>query len=241
MRRTNSPYRRKNIKKQDIVIDIVENNNVLAVHLDFYNLRDYEFPNQAKIFLEAYNRLDIDLIELGDVQSVSQGKVKKRLHSFELSQRSKIKFRLKIVDIKTWRLLGLAEKLKERREADSLLSIRTDNKIHTVYKIDWDDPDHPTLVIHQELNECLSYIKPLLAEMVCREVLQGLLFSQKDKFDEDEIENHKWIKFAKKYKYQSHLMELNNDDKENWINSVLDEFSKKHKIIKKLKLKLEKK
>ena len=240
MRRTNSPYKRKNIKNQDLNVDIVENNNSLAVHLDFYNLQDYAFPNKAKIFLEAYNRQDIDLIELGDIQSVSLGKVKKTLHSFEPPQRSKIKFRLKVVDIKTWRLLGLAENLKERREANSLLSIRTDNSIQTVYMIDWDDSDHPILVIHQDLSECLSHIKPLLAETVCREILQGLLFSQSDRFDDEKIEDHKWIKFAKKYKQQSHLMDLSNNEKEDWINGVLGEFSKKLRIVKKLKTQLEK-
>ena len=241
MRRTSYPYKRKNIKKQDLNIDIIENNNTLVVQLSLYNLQDYKFPNKAVVFLEAYNRQDIDLMRLGDIQSVVFcEKIKKKLNFFEPPQRSKIKFRIKVVDEKTWRLLGLAENLKEKREADSLLSIRTDSSIHTIYRVDWDDLDHPILIINQDLSECLSYIKPLLAEVVCREILQRLLFFQKDEFDKEEIENHKWIKFAKKYNQRSNLMELSDDDKENWISGVLGEFSKKLKVVKKLKTKLEK-
>ena len=236
MRRTNRPYKRKNIKKQDLFLDILEEDNSLFVKIEIYNLSDYKFPDNAKIFLEAYNKLDIDHIDLGEIKSFSQWR-KKRLPSFEVPQRRKIQFRVKVVDTKTWHLLGLAENLKERRYADSLLSIQTDNKINTVFKVLWDDPDNPVLIINQNLRESLTDIKPLLAETVFREILCGLLL-QKEGPDEDDLEDHKWIQFAKKYKPKIGLMELDIEEKKEWINNVVNEFSKKLKTVKKLKTKL---
>lgn len=238
MRRTSRPHKRKNIRKQDLALDILEENDSLFVKIEFHNLSDYKFPDNAAIFLEAYNKLEIDHIELGEVKSFSQWR-KKRLPSFEVPQRRKIQFRFKIVDTRTWHLLGLAENLKERKYADSLLSIQTSDNINTVFKVIWNDPDNPVLIINQNLRESLVDIKPLLAEVVFREILYGLLLQQEGP-DEDDLEDHKWIQFAKKYKPNTNLMELDDEEKKEWIHNVVDEFSKKIKTVKKLKTRLEK-
>ena len=75
--------------------------------------------------------------------------------------------------------------------------------------------------------------KPIIVESVFKEILNGLLFL--DFYDdEDELENHKWIQFAQKFKPQPDLIELEAEEKREWINNVIDEFSKKEKIVKKL-------
>ena len=205
--------------------------------MEFHNLSDYNFPDNAIIFLEAHNRQDIDHIDLGEVKLFSQEKIKKQLPSFEVPQRSKIKFRLKVVDTKTWHLLGLAENMRERKYANSLLDIRTDDKINTTFKVIWDTIDNPALVINQNLRETREDIKPFLAEAVFREILQYLVL-QRTEFDEDDLEGHKWIKFAKKWKFKSDLMTLEFEEKKEWINDVIDEFAKKLKTVKKLKNRL---
>lgn len=240
MRRTSRPHKRQNIKKQDIILNIMEENNSLFVSMEFQNFSEYHFSEKAEIHLEAYNRQDIDHIKIGAVQSF-EGKTKKKLPSFEVPARSKIKFRLKVVDTKTWHLLGLAEKLKEKKYAEALLPLETSSDIKTVFKVNWDDPDSPILVVNQELNECLTDIKPLLSEVVFREILNALLFQNVCNWDD--LEDHKWIQFAKSYNpYPDELLTENStvDEKLEWINDVIDEYSKKIKIVKKLKAKLKK-
>ena len=237
MRKTSRPYKRKKIKKQDLIFDVLEENLSLFVHMEFHNLPDYNFPDTAKIFLEAHDRQDIDHIDLGEVRSFFQGKIKEKLSSFEVPQRSKIQFRLKVVDTQTWHLLGLAENMRERKYANSLLDIRTDDKINTAFKVIWDTIDDPALVINQDLREALEDIKPLLAETVFREILQCLVL-QKTEIDEDDLAENKWIKFAKKYKFKADLMNLESEEKKEWISDVIDEFAKKLKTVRKLKNKL---
>ena len=239
MRRTNRPYQRQNLKKQDISLDLIEKKGSLFVRVMFLNLSDYDFPKNAAIFLEAYNRLNIDHIDLGTIDCFSEKPIEKPLPSFDISQRRKINFRLKIIDMKTWRLLGLAEELKEGKYANSLLSLQIDEKIDTIFKVDCDDPDNPILIINKKLEALVKDIKPLIAETVLREILFHLLFIQESD-DDSELENYKWIQLAKKYHPQSYLMDLNPDEKRQWIDTVVNEFSKKLKTINKLKKRMEK-
>ena len=169
---------------------------------------------------------------LGSIKDFPQEKIKQPLSSFSSFQRSKIKFRLKVVDTKTWHLLGLVESLKERKYANSLLPLRTDKSISTVFKMDWGDPDHPVVCVNEQLNKNLTDIESFIAEIVFKEILHTLLFQ--NLVDKDDLAGHKWIQFAQKYK-QSDLINLEPQDKKEWINDVVDEFSKKLHIVKKLK------
>ncbi len=82
MRRVNRPHKRQNIKKQDLILDILEEDKALFVNMRFENLSDYHFPDKAKIFLEVYNKTDIEHISLGEVCSFS-GAVKKPIPVFQ--------------------------------------------------------------------------------------------------------------------------------------------------------------
>ena len=235
MRRTIRPHKRKNIKNQDIVLDILEKNQSLFVQIKIDNLSDYKFPNQAKIYLECFDNLNIDHINLGDIESFKP--TQRHLPSFKPLQRSRIKFRLKITSAKTYRLLGLADRLKERKYTESLLPIDMDKNINSIFKIKWDDPDHPTLLVSQKLRECLEGIKPVLVTAVFKEILLTLLLSPEF---EEALEDHKWIQFAKKYKpWTDDWISASDAEKREWIDNVLGEFSKKLKTIKKLQKKLE--
>ena len=241
VRRTRPPYNRKNIKKKDICLDIIEDekNNILTVKIVKINLLGYDFPASARIFLEAFNRLDIERIPLGEVGLFSEENIREPLPlpSFKFNnerQRSGIKFRLKIVDIKTGHLLGLVENLKETKYVNSLLSINTDEEINTVYVVCWEDSNNPTLSVNKDFDfEKLKNIKPIIVEAVFKEILTGLLFFECDDL-EDELENHKWIQFAQKLVPKADLKDITPDEKRGWINDVIDKFSKKEKIVKKL-------
>ncbi len=218
-------------------MDILEEDGALFVNIKIENLQDYNFPPKAKIYLEAYDSLDMDHIDLGDIGSF-ESRARKKLSSFNASRRKKINFRLKVTDTKTWRLLGLAERLKEGKYAHSFLPIETDSKINTVFKIDWSHRAQPVLLVSQKLTKSLKDIKPVLAEAVLREILLNLLL---DKDFDDDLEDHQWIKFAGKHKdLPDNLEEWGNEDKREWIDKVVDEFSKKRKTIANLKKRLEK-
>lgn len=229
MKRTNPPRKRERIKKQDIVLDIHERDGGLVVEMKFDNLEDYGFPPDANIFLEAYSRLNTQHIDLGKVESFS-GKVQENLSSFEVPLRSKINFRLKVVDMDTYDLLGLAERLKERKYAESLLPIEESN-INTIFAVDWGNFDHPVLHVNEKLGQSLERIKPILAEAVFREVLRTLLLGQENDVDDPEAEDHKWTKFAKRYNSDEIPKETEIEERKEWIEKALDGFSDKTNIV----------
>ena len=144
-----------------------------------------------------------------------------------------------MVNKKTWHLLGLAENLKEGKYANSLLRLQTDEEINTIFKIDCDNPDNPVLLINKKLESSVKDIKPIIAETVLREILFNLLFIH-DIDDGSELESYKWIQFAQKYSPQSNLLDIESDSKKKWIDNVVNEFSKKLKIVSKLKKQMEK-
>ncbi len=223
MKRTKHPRKRQPIRKQDIVLGIHERDGGLVVEMKLDNLEGYKFPKDAKIFLEAYNRLNIQHIDLGEVESFP-GEVEEDLSSFEVPLRSKINFRLKVMDINSYDLLGLAERLKERKYTGSLLPIEKSN-INTIFSVDWENPDHPVLHITEKLGQSLECIKPILAEAVFREILLTLLLD--DESDIDDLEDHKWIKFAHRYNPDEIPKETEIEKRKEWIEKALDGFSAK--------------
>ena len=238
MKRTSPPHKRKAIQKRDIQIDISEKDGSLSVRLKIESLSEYDFPKGAKIFLEAYNKMGIDHLDFGAAGDFPKEGLSRRLPSFEAARRRGIKFRLKAVDMKTFRMLGLAERLKERKSADSLLPLETDGKISSVFKIYWED-DSPLLLVNQNLAENLEDIKPAIAEAAFREILLSLLYDE-GICEKEDIDNHKWIQFAKKFKPAGSLADLKPEQKREWLEGAVEKFSKKSKIIPKLKRKLEK-
>ena len=67
---------------------------------------------------------------------------------FALPLRAKINFRLKIIDPDTYKLLGYAENLKEEKYAKSLLELSTDDeKVENIYKIDFENLEHPIILL----------------------------------------------------------------------------------------------
>ena len=238
MKRTKPPHERKNIQKQDIQIDILEKGDSLSVKLKISSLSKYDFPKRVNIFLEAYNKIGIDHLDFGEARDFPEEGQLQKLKSFAPPQRRGMKFRLKAVDMKTYRLLGFAERLKEKKHTDSLLALEKDDKINTVFKIDWEDPENPLLLVNQKLAEILEDIKPVIAEAAFREILISLLYDESI-CAADELDDHKWIQFAKKYNPKGNLEDMDQEQKREWLEDAVDQFSKKNKITHKLKRKLE--
>ena len=234
MKRTNKPQKRQSLKKEDIDLNILEKGEELLVEIEMAKLSEYNFPNEAKIYLEAYNRTNIQHIALGTVQSFNEsGKRTESLHEFLLSERSSINFRVKIVNHETYHLLGFAERLKERKYTKSLLEIIPKDIPH-LFEIDWENKDNPIVHVSKDVYDNLGDIKPILAEVLLREILHNVL--EKDFFGSDDDRNeHKWIKMVNKTKPLGGIDFGSHDDRIRYINSVLADFSKKHKIVEQTK------
>ena len=224
MKRTIIPEFRKTFPKENIILNIKEEEQALMVGVILNDLDKQGFPEDAQISLEALTRTNIERMALGVIGKYNS---EEQFHPlpFEASERAQIKFRLKIFNPDNFRLLGYAEKLKEEKFTQSLLNIDTSDKsVKNIYQIKDFDSDNIVLHLNPNLDHCLEKLKYILAEMAFKEILYNLL----DSVDQDEIHDSKWFILA------DGLCEYDEDAKEDhveWINQVLCKFSEEKKLI----------
>ena len=226
MKRTIIPQDRKKLKHEDISLNIKEEENSLKVEVKLTIEKD-DYPQNAKIILEAYNRVNMHRIELDRVQNYEDEKQVFDL-PFSTHIRAKINFRLKIINPENYKLLGYAEKLKEEKYVKSLLVINDkDDKVTNIFQIDFENEDNPILYLNPRLSSVIDKLKPIIAEMAFKDILTYLLNN------EDRIENfeeHKWFKFADGLVPRQDK-DGHKEDNENWIKQVLCKFSEENKVI----------
>ena len=228
MKRKIAPEQREKIFKENIFIDLKEDKDLLIVN--FQLKKTSSFEQEASIILEAYTRNNIERFQVGFIKDYDEEKKEYKLPSnFSISLRAKINFRLKIIDTKTYKILGLAENLKEEKYNESLLNL-VSGKIKSIYKVDFDNPKVPILYFNSEISDCLEKLKPIIAEMAFKEILNYLLFRYDDQIDE-----HKWFNFACSFKKPDFSLEEDDEEKELWINEVVELFAKKRNCINKIK------
>ena len=227
---------RKKFSKQNIDVHIKKRNNTLCVEVLLHNLQQANYQDNAIIFLEAHDRTNIERWELGKVRNYKE---KRRTFALpkEFSKREKINFRLKIIDPKSYAILGYAEKLKEKKYTDSMLQFTIgDDGVKNMYKIDFTDPDYPVLHLNSQLAPYENKLKPILAEMALKDILKYLLDVHGTDSIEDLREN-KWFKFAEQYcTYDEYFREP--DNQLDWIHAVLCKFAEKNKLIPLIKKEL---
>lgn len=226
MQRTIVPEQRRRFLHENITLNLKEEDNAWAVKVLLHKLHQQNYPANAKIILEAHNRINIGIFPLGNVQGYKEEEQSHQF-PFDVPVRATINFRLKIIDPNSFLLLGYAENLKEEKYAKSLLDINIDDKaVKNIYRIDFDNPDHPVLYLNHQLAQCAGRLKPFIAEMAFKDILNYLLFQGNGGYDEE----HKWFRFANKLcKYD----ETENDDdyRSDWIDRVLYKFSENKKLI----------
>ena len=193
------------------------------------NIKGGSFPDDALIIIEAYNRFNITRIELGAVGSYVEEKSTHDL-PFAVPLRAKINYRLKVIDPDAYKILGYAENLKEDKYAKSLLELSSDDEsVTNIFKIDFENIEHPVLYLNPRLVPCAEKLKPVIAEMALKEILTHVLLVEPP----GDLDTHKWYRFAYTLVGKVSAGETD-DEKLQWIQKVLCKFSRAHKIIPQL-------
>ena len=225
MKKTIKPEERKRIFPKDIYLNIKERENCLELEFKLSSLSEYGFPDKAKIILEAHNRINMQRIDLGEVGKYNEPQKQSKPLDFEVPIRAKINFRLKIIDPDSYKILGLAENLKEEKYAKSLLNLDdTDENVKNIFKIDFENEEIPILYLNPQLKPYAEKLKHVIAEMALKEILMYYLFVS----EVEELEDNKWIKFASQF--IPYPREDDKDKKLAWINELLCKFSEKKVI-----------
>ena len=197
MKRTKRPYMMKTIMRKDFLVTVIEHKEQFELEVSI-NLSLYEFDESSRVFVDIYDSRNFFRIDLGSAEDFFEQKVVCQvLPSSKVPERRKMKFRLKVVDSKTSRLLGLIENIREKGHVESILPMVLSNDIDGVFEIEW-DADSPTLFINKKLENCLKEISPVIAEAAFREIATNI-FQNEDDFDNESLEENEWGKFLKSY------------------------------------------
>ena len=93
MKRTKKPHNRKMISKQDVSVQIIEQSKSpsLKAQVSIKSLSHYNFYKTSLVFFEAFNRVSLDRIELGNVKNFDNDQdFEQELNSFKISDKLKI-------------------------------------------------------------------------------------------------------------------------------------------------------
>ena len=224
----------KILRRSDVTISLSQSQDLLELEL-ILDLSHYGFDSKSKVFLDVYDRYHLFKIDLGNAEEFTERKIIcEQLPFVGIPERRKMRFRFKVVDPKTSRLLGYIEHIRESGHAESLLQMELTDEIKGVFKIDW-DADHPIIYVNKKLENCLESMAPLIAESAFKEIAMTF-FENKDEFDDEILEENEWGKLFTSYSDRSlkELREISWADRVEKINDMAHRYSLKMKLVDKI-------
>ena len=210
-----------------------------------FTLQDYNFPEHAKIYLEAYYKTNYMRFAFGTVSKIipPPSTVLTDFINTDL-----IYFRLKIVDETNinGRILALAAGLepkdveKEQKNRMSILKVNYDADLgQRLYHLELDEiEDLPILEINKKLENgsilvtsdiFISTIYPSVIREIATEIINDDTNYQED----DECWQGYWVKYFKHILGTSSVHPINTDDdefKKEWLEEIVNSFCNKYKI-----------
>ena len=192
---------RRKILASEIQIRMQSQENDAPIFDVDFSLNREKLPNDATIYIEAYQRNTLQRFHFGTVGQINKPENRK-LDQLDLS--SPALFRIRIVDENDHhgRLIASAEKLKPEGDDDlkaSLLAVRSRPLGQQTWKIDMETGDKPELTINSRIPDAIGQIKnnpqfqSLILPSAFRQVLMYFLWNDDD---EDNGIAEEWLRFA---------------------------------------------
>lgn len=244
-RRINSTGR-KRIARDRVVIRLqpVKQDEPLIASASF-RLDDLEFPPDAFVILEAYQRSSGIRFDCGTVGKL---KVPPTLHLNEIDSGSTVLFRLKVVDgdAGTGRILGSAERLRPAEGDDqegkrSIFPIRERPLVDEVWRVEVEDAG-PALLLnsrilgfkHRILENPL--IQGIILPAALRIVLERLAADSVPDEDDDEDWRSLWLRYLKEqFSIDEEPTDFGAEERREWIDSAVRSFCQAHGFVERIR------
>ncbi|MBL7086716.1 MAG: hypothetical protein ISS28_06430 [Candidatus Cloacimonetes bacterium] len=207
------------------------------------DINDYEFPEYAKVYIEAGHRTDYKRFNFGTVKNITP---QEKTTLKELTYIEKLRFKILIVD-ETGRngiILGKAESISPVSNSDreSILSVKFEDIGREVWNLNFDQAEgEPLLIINNKIIENIAKSSPIFFMFVYPVVFREILLKMLIIDGVDDINNpsrkwqSNWLKFALRINPRdftdidfSRDLELEEKDMVlNWIDDTISEFCNK--------------
>jgi hypothetical protein len=235
MKRTFNFTGRKTINREDVPVTIDRTTSGLSFNAN-PKLEEYDFPEDAEIWIEAYRGNLIKQCSWGRVSQL-EVPVDRGLSDFEVPDG--IQFRLRVVSLADGNLLKMVG------EADHIAPINAeenpDNRKPLITPVPYDLgqqlwkidflSDPPSLLINNQAKDGWKDIARSSAfiALVYPQVMRSMLFKIliEDEWDEDGLDwQDNWVQFAKRIYTVCVLPSVSdNEGREKWIEEAVDAFA----------------
>lgn len=198
------------------------------------DLSGYQFPESARIVIEAYRQLEVARFEFGTVGAIQVPEVR-RLSQFGTV--AGLRFRLKVISAETPRgqLLGVAERITPVDQHQTsmlrvpLLAVRSQDLGREVWKLDLSDEPlllvNPRVVPRRHLIQSAEFQSLVLPEILRQILIRILLIDQIREVDDSEDWTSRWLRFACSLPGLVPLPEFADPDEDlDWIDQVIGAF-----------------
>lgn len=235
---TNNPTNLTSINQKDVDIELDTISEPPVIHLKNLNISSYNFPPDSKVWLLVRGSSTTrDIIDLGNFNKLILGK-----HVIKGDFSKSIKYRIVVAPSDSRKLIGNYDGTKFTIGLDgeqSIVAVRyVDNlgEIGFRFVIDYDDP--PAIELNQRLYSDKSFKEDLRAlALLLPEFLRNL--ARKLVADDNlelEDEGSHYYGFIRIFENLGYIIPLDNsskEEKENWVNEVVIEFSRRYQFVKK--------
>lgn len=236
---------RKKINKSNVEININRNNNDEIESFDATVLIDkQDFEDESTVYLEAYHKTDFHRYKLGKVKNL------RNLENQSLDEYfypEHLHFRIKIVS-NNGLITGLSNQLKPVDEGKPAFKRKgiidayyEEDLGAKVWEIDYIS-GRPTISFNKNIPNIKSLAEsdPTFFVFVIPQVIKNILYKillvdKIENFEEPDTDWHKdWINFASKFctddmQKISSLPNIEKEEIEEWIKSIIDNFTTKYK------------
>ncbi|MEQ8820753.1 MAG: hypothetical protein RLY93_10955 [Sumerlaeia bacterium] len=243
---------RQRIHRKSVILRVrVGENGQAPVLTPQFFFGQYDFPNSARVFLEAYRQASQMRFDFGAPRG---DWTPEPVELRDFRDMTGVRFRLKVTRVEDPRrglLLGHADKLKPELtgipntgDREPLLAVRTEDLDHLPWRLDVTEDSEPILVLNSRLSSEGKHllenpaVRSLIFPAAIREVFRDLFFvlwADGDRAAENEggWESH-WLQFANECRGEARGTPppAGDDPQEicDWIEGVVEGFSQQHRL-----------
>ncbi len=240
---------RKKIPRKKIQFELVENADGELGFDGSIDFAELNVPSDGQVVVQPYYKSSAMWFDCGTVSSFE---LPDDTLLTDIDRGGSILFRVLVVDGKTniGRILASAERVRLKDpnaedERDALILIRERDIGHDVWKLEvGDDLDKPELVFNNKIPGAADLIGDhgvflgLLLPSVMR-LIMNTIFNRDLENIEDGTWQSNWVKFSEELVGYEIPKNRDADENANWIDELVTEFSKQHKLCDKLNKTLE--
>jgi hypothetical protein len=234
---------RKRIDRKDVRISLTSEEGDITFDANLDSLRKYDLPKDASVFVEAYRQTNWMRFHFGNIGAISPPH-NRALAIFDSPEG--IHFRVKVTASGTaHNILAEADGIPLLAsdavddERTSLLPVKPQKGMKEVFRVDFSGTE-PILLINSDIGSYTDIVtSPIFAGIaypaILREILTRIVIVDEQE-ESDELDNWKsrWMKFCNLLpSVIPFVADGTDDDKTEWIDSVVSSFAKKIDAAKK--------